>query len=134
MFSPKRRSEIMSNVKGHGNKATEIRLIKIFREFGITGWRRHAPIFGKPDFVFREAHLAVFVDGCFWHGCPQHGTIPATNRSFWVRKIDQNMKRDRVVRRELKRSNWRVIRIWQHDLRYPRRVARRISRSLRRGS
>jgi DNA mismatch endonuclease (patch repair protein) len=130
VFSPKRRSEIMSNVKGRENKATEIRLLKIFQEFGITGWRRHAAVFGKPDFTFYSARLAVFVDGCFWHACPIHGTIPTTNREFWKRKISRNSTRDRFVGRELKKKNWRVMRIWQHELQYPRRVARRVARSL----
>jgi len=130
MFSPKQRSEIMSKVKSRENKATEIRLIRIFRKYGITGWRRRAVIFGKPDFFFPAARVVVFVDGCFWHGCPLHGTLPATNRVFWARKLNRNKERDKVVRRELKKLNWRVVRIWQHELRNPVRVARRVRRSL----
>lgn len=130
MFSPKQRSEIMSMVKSRENKATELRLIRVFREFGIRGWRRRAKISGKPDFVFPTARLAVFVDGCFWHGCPIHGSLPVTNRMFWTRKLSRNKARDRVVRRTLKSSGWCVLRIWQHELREPDKVARRISKLL----
>ena len=128
MFSRQKRSEIMSKVRGSGNQATELRLIDIFREYKITGWRRRKPVFGKPDFTFPEARLAVFVDGCFWHGCPSHGSMPASNRLFWLRKIRRNCERDRAVNRHLNKLGWRVVRIWQHDLRHPARVARRVSR------
>lgn len=130
VFSEKKRSEIMSLVKSRGNLATEIHLMKILQDHGIKGWRRHSPIFGKPDFVFPKARLAVFVDGCFWHGCPVHGSLPGTNRIFWARKLNRNKARDVVVRRHLKNMGWRVLRIWQHELREPRKVARRVRRSL----
>src|SRR6266446_1648829 len=120
------RSEIMSRVRGRDNAATELRLIQIFREYRITGWRRHSAVFGKPDFTFPSARLAVFVDGCFWHCCPTHGSIPATNRLFWRRKLERNKTRDRVVQRILKKSGWRILRIWQHDLRKPQKVAHRV--------
>lgn len=130
MFSTKQRSEIMSKVKSRGNHATELRLIGIFREFQIRGWRRRAVIFGNPDFIFPTARVAVFVDGCFWHCCPVHGSVPATNRVFWTRKLHRNKERDRLVRQTLRNSGWRVLRIWQHELREPEKVARRVSRSL----
>jgi DNA mismatch endonuclease, patch repair protein len=87
-------------------------------------------MFGKPDFVFPEVRLAVFVDGCFWHACPLHAAIPTTNRLFWQRKLCKNKERDRLVRRRLRTSGWRVIRIWQHELRWPDKVARRLKRAL----
>ncbi len=130
MFSPKQRSEIMSKVKGRENKATELRLIRVFREFGIRGWRRRAKVLGKPDFIFPAARLAVFVDGCFWHGCPIHGSLPISNRTFWVRKLTRNKLRDRVVRQKLKSLGWSVLRIWQHELHEPAKVARRVSKLL----
>ncbi|MGH8022063.1 MAG: very short patch repair endonuclease [Limisphaerales bacterium] len=134
VFSAKRRSEIMSRVKGRRNAATELRLIAIFRKHDIRGWRRGRSIFGRPDFVFPAARLAVFVDGCFWHGCPLHGTEPQTNRGFWVRKIKRNKERDRLVGRNLRMQKWRILRVWQHDLQDPYRVARRVLRSIDVGS
>ena len=72
----------------------------------------------RPDFVFRAARLAVFVDGCFWHGCPRHGTRPKGNAAFWRRKFAANRARDRRVNRALRRAGWRVLRIWEHTLRW----------------
>ncbi|MBP7827577.1 MAG: very short patch repair endonuclease [Verrucomicrobia bacterium] len=70
----------------------------------------------KPDFVFPQHRVAVFVDGCFWHGCPRHGRLPANNRAFWQKKLAANQARDRLVHRTLRRCGWRVVRIWEHDL------------------
>jgi DNA mismatch endonuclease (patch repair protein) len=131
VFTRKKRSEIMSRVKGRDNVATEILLARTFRKHGIVGWRRRASLFGKPDFVFRESRLAVFVDGCFWHGCPLHGTLPLTNSDFWRRKLARNCERDRLVDRYLRKLGWTPLRIWQHELREPERVIRRVRRMLR---
>jgi DNA mismatch endonuclease (patch repair protein) len=106
----------MSRVRSHGNKDTEVALAKLFRRHKITGWRRHQKIFGKPDFVFPKIKLAVFVDGCFWHGCPKHATQPKSNRAFWKKKFARNIARDRLVNRTLRSANWRVLRIWEHEL------------------
>jgi DNA mismatch endonuclease (patch repair protein) len=130
VFSKKKRSEIMSRVKGHGNAATEIALLRILREHRIAGWRRHPAIFGKPDFVFPKARLAVFVDGCFWHGCPRHRSRPVENRQFWDKKLARNRARDRLVNRTLRDNGWRILRVWQHELRDQVRVARRVSKAL----
>ena len=107
----------MSLVRGKGNKATELRLIAIFRMEKITGWRRGVKQFGAPGFVFPKLKVAVFVDGCFWHGCPEHGTLPKTNADFWSAKISRNRERDLEVNRELKKRGWRVFRLWEHELR-----------------
>ena len=106
----------MSRIRGHGNKDTELALVKLFRQHRITGWRRNQKVFGRPDFIFRQARVAVFVDGCFWHGCPKHCKIPAGNRAFWKKKFAANKARDLRVNRELRKLGWRVIRIWEHDL------------------
>ena len=71
----------------------------------------------KPDFVFRKARMVIFVDGCFWHGCPRHATKPKNNRAFWRRKLSGNKKRDALVSRTLRRNGWRVLRIWECALR-----------------
>ena len=106
----------MASIRGSGNKRTELRLIQIFRTNGVTGWRRGSKLLGKPDFVFPRRKWAVFVDGCFWHGCPMHGTKPKTNASFWQRKLAGNRKRDRKVSRLLRSKGWKVLRIWEHEL------------------
>src|ERR1017187_5393346 len=132
----------MSLIRGRGNKATEIALAKLFRRNQITGWRRQrqlragklrverrkrstsprpSPQRGegvrvRPDFVFPKLKLALFVDGCFWHDCPKHGTQPRGNRLFWKKKFSRNIARDRLVNRVLRRAKWRVLRIWEHEL------------------
>lgn len=122
----------MSRVRGRGNKKTELRLIELFRSEKICGWRRNSRLRGKPDFVFEDRKLAVFVDGCFWHGCSKHGTIPSNNHGFWKEKLTQNRIRDRVTDRSLRSLGWRVFRIWQHELskRNERTVIRRIRAAL----
>lgn len=114
--TPKERSRIMAKVKGRGNKSTELKLIKYFKESGIKGWRRKYPLSGNPDFAIPKARLAIFVDGCFWHGCKEHCRLPATNREYWVAKIDRNIKRDQKINKDLEAKKWLVIRIWEHEL------------------
>lgn len=130
VFTPEKRSQIMSRVKGRGNRATELRLIQIFREHGIRGWRRNWMIFGKPDFVFPASRLVVFVDGCFWHGCPIHGAIPKSNRAFWRAKLVRNRNRDLIVNRELRKLGWKTLRLWQHELQQSSKVARHLEKSI----
>lgn len=116
VFTKAQRSQVMSRIRGRGNKDTELALAKAMRANGIAGWRRNQRVFGKPDFVFRKARVVVFVDGCFWHGCPRHSNLPASNRAFWKRKFSANKRRDTLVTRTLRSQGWRVLRIWEHDL------------------
>jgi DNA mismatch endonuclease (patch repair protein) len=132
----------MARIRSRGNRATELVLAALLRRHGLTGWRRQleirAPAAGRgrfrvrPDFVFRRQRVALFVDGCFWHGCPRHGTLPAGNRPFWRRKLAGNRTRDRRVNRALRRLGWRVVRVWEHALARPHqpRLARRLARAL----
>ena len=93
VFTKRKRSEVMSRIRGRGNKATEVALAKLLRKHRITGWRRNQSVLGKPDFVFRRQQVAVFVDGCFWHACPKHSNMPANNRAFWKKKLTANKAR-----------------------------------------
>ena len=113
VFTKAKRSEDMSLICSLDNRATELRLIALSRKHGITCWRRNARVFGKPNFVFRAATLAVFVDGCFWHGCPRHATKPATRAAWWEAKLARNAQRDRDVTRTLRKAGWRVLRVWE---------------------
>lgn len=116
VFTKAKRSEVMSRIRGRGNKETEIILAKLLRAHGITGWRRHTALFGRPDFSFAKQRVVVFVDGCFWHSCPKHSNMPANNREFWQQKLAANTARDQLVTKTLRRAGWRVVRIWEHDL------------------
>ncbi len=158
IFTKAKRSEVMSRIRGRGNKDTELALARLLRANGITGWRRQVQIVGRvrsplragrlftkggahgvtrptfrvrPDFVFPKLKLALFVDGCFWHGCPRHATKPANNHAFWKKKLAGNKTRDWQVNRTLRRSGWRVIRIWECDLRNAERILKRIEKHLK---
>jgi len=132
--SPEKRSEIMRAVRSHGNKATEIVFVKILRRHQITGWRRQSLLVGNPDFCFPKKRVALFVDGCFWHGCPKHCRMPIGNRTYWNRKIASNVARDRAVVQLLRQHGWRVLRIWEHELgrENETRLCWRIRRALKR--
>jgi len=116
IWSKRKRSKVMSLIRSKGNKATELRLIEVFKNHELTGWRRNQKLPGKPDFVFRKERLCVFVDGCFWHGCPKCYRPPQSNRKFWSEKIARNRARDGKVVRELRSKGWHVFRLWEHDL------------------
>lgn len=158
VFSKAKRSEVMARIRSTGNRDTEQKLAGLMRAAGITGWRRQVKLrvetwrgeksrsgerkgatvsAGKafqvrPDFVFRRERVAVFVDGCFWHGCPRHATRPRQNRPFWDAKLNRNKERDRAVTRGLSRAGWTVLRVWECALAKKRQptTLRRIERAL----
>lgn len=111
------RSRIMRAIKGHGNRSTEGRFVAACRAGSLTGWRRNSRLLGRPDFMFRRERLAVFLDGCFWHGCPACYREPKSNVEFWRAKIARNRARDAAVTSSLPGLGWRVLRIWEHELR-----------------
>lgn len=119
VFTKRKRSQVMAAIRSRGNKDTELKLAAIFRASGITGWRRHQSVIGRPDFVFRKHRLALFVDGCFWHGCPKHGRQPSSNSGYWTPKLARNKARDHAVSAALRKAGWNVIRAWEHDLASP---------------
>jgi DNA mismatch endonuclease, patch repair protein len=116
IYSKAKRSEIMSAIRSRGNKATELAFVRLLRQHKIRGWRRHGRCVGRPDFVFPKK-IAVFLDGCFWHGCSEHFSVPKTNAEFWEKRVRTNRARDQRVTEQLKDRGWTVIRIWQHELR-----------------
>ncbi len=126
------RSELMSRIRSRGNKSTELRLMETLRSRRLKGWRRHADLPGRPDFVWPRQKVAVFVDGCFWHGhdCGRNLT-PRSNAEKWETKISGNRKRDARVSRELRARGWSVIRIWECRLKKdPVACVKRIERAL----
>jgi DNA mismatch endonuclease (patch repair protein) len=126
----------MAAIRSAGNKDTELRMAALFRMHSIIGWRRRQALPGKPDFVFRRERVAVFVDGCFWHGCPRHGRTPSSRLAYWLPKLTRNKARDRAVTRALRAAGWRVVRVWECALTAKRQAAtvRRIARALGRAT
>jgi DNA mismatch endonuclease (patch repair protein) len=164
-FVEAERSEVMARIRSRGNRDAEVALARLLRANGITGWRRQQVVRihgerrrartaeaqrrrrrglrqSRPtnvgiDFLFPKQRVAVFVDGCFWHGCPVHSpparwlaksTMPVaagsrkastarrSGKQFWRAKLTANQQRDRFVNRQLRRQGWRVVRIWEHEL------------------
>ncbi len=115
-FSIAERSAIMQKVKSKGNLSTEQRLIAIFKAYNIRSWRRNYPVKGKPDFVFPSKKIAVFADGCFWHGHHCHNIIPKQNAEYWDRKRQRNIDRDKKVTADFESRGWKVIRFWECDI------------------
>jgi len=116
VFDEKKRSEIMSKVHSKGNKSTELKLIQVFKGNGIIGWKRNYPVKGHPDFVFLDKKIAIFVDGCFWHGHDCRNTRPSDNADYWTKKRERNMKHDKEITELFERRGWTVIRIWECEL------------------
>ena len=122
-FTKKKRSYVMRQVKSNRNKSTELKLIEYFKANKIIGWRRNQKLFGKPDFVFSKQRVAIFLDGCFWHGHNCRNTKPKDNEEYWIAKINRNKSRDELVSETLSKTNWRVLRLWECELKDPKRIA-----------
>lgn len=112
-----KRSKIMSSIHGKNTLSTEVCLKMALVRSGIKGWKLHSKeLPGTPDFYFQQAKLAVFVDGCFWHGCSKCGHIPKTRSEFWEAKIKMTKQRDRKKRSELGKMGISTLGIWEHEL------------------
>jgi len=110
----------MSSVKSEWTKL-EYRFIEPLLERNICIFDFHASdLPGKPDIVQWDAHIAIFLDSCFWHGCTQHLRMPKTNQEYWKRKIRNNKRRDRYNTEQLEKSGWLVRRIWGHSIKNDR--------------
>lgn len=130
-----KRSKIMASVRSNGNRSTELRFKDILITAGITGWREQAKdILGTPDFIFDQERIAIFIDGCFWHGCPTCYRRPHSSQEYWDQKVQNNIKRDQKIRSALRRQGWAVMKFWEHDLKNPKKVIRRIKRNITRKS
>jgi len=111
----KTRSKIMSSIRSKNTKV-ELMLRRALWKEGLR-YRIHYKIRGSPDIVFLSKKVAVFIDGDFWHGYDWKKLKPKLKNKFWVNKITRNMERDKEVNAELEKEGWKVIRIWEHELR-----------------
>ena len=133
-LKPADRRKTMQAVKGKGTRL-EKRLFSMLVRMGLRGWKKNVDsIIGKPDIVFISQRVAIFVDGCFWHGCPHcKRKLPQTNRKYWKRKIERNIALAKSYSRQLRAGGWTVIRIWEHELKGTagmQRIKAKILRSL----
>ena len=116
IFTTEKRSLIMSGVHSKENKSTELKLIRYFKENGIHGWMRGYKVKGHPDFVFLNKKIAIFVDGCFWHGHDCRNTRPADHQEYWQKKRERNIRHDQEITARFEARGWTVIRIWECEL------------------
>ena len=115
-FTPEKRSEIMKKVKSK-NTSVEIKFRQELWKSGIRGWRTcQKGIPGKPDVVYKGRKIAIFVDGCFWHGCPVCDRSPKSGDKYWENKINKNAARDKENEEKLIKEGWKVIRFWEHEV------------------
>jgi DNA mismatch endonuclease (patch repair protein) len=121
------RSRLMAKVRSKGNRSTEVRVRMALIRSRIRGWKLHPrDVPGTPDFWFGARRVAIFVDGCFWHGCRRCLRIPQQNRSYWEAKIAGNVRRAKQINRRLASLGVKVFRIWEHDVRANEPLARAI--------
>ncbi|MGH9556798.1 MAG: very short patch repair endonuclease [Terriglobales bacterium] len=118
------RSRYMAAVKSRGNESTEKKMVRLLKRHGLLGWRRHYPLAGTPDFCWPRQRLALFVDGCFWHGCPRCYKTPRSNVRYWKAKVAGNRNRDHRIDSLLRSSGWAVARVWECRLQDKRTLAR----------
>jgi DNA mismatch endonuclease (patch repair protein) len=116
-LTPEDRQRTMRAVKGKGTKL-ERQLFSMLAGMRLSGWRKNASdVAGKPDVVFDNPRVAIFVDGCFWHGCPLcQRKLPQTNQEYWKQKINRNVERAELYNTRLATAGWIVIRIWEHEI------------------
>ena len=116
-LKPEDRRKTMQAVKGKGTRL-EKRLFSMLARMGLKGWKKNVEaVIGKPDVAFMKQRVAVFIDGCFWHGCPHcQRKLPQTNRQYWKRKIQRNIALAQLHNRRLRAEGWAVIRIWGHEI------------------
>jgi len=113
--SKKKRSEIMSRIKSKDSKIEILFRKKLWKQ-GFRYSKNSSKYFGKPDIALPKYKTVIFVDSCFWHGCGKHCRIPTSQKKYWTNKISRNKERDREVSKHYKKQNWRIFRIWEHEI------------------
>ncbi len=112
-----KRSKAMAAIRSKNNRSTELCFKMALVRAGIKGWQTNVrSLHGTPDFYFPDKRIAIFVDGCFWHGCPKCGHYPKTRTKYWKTKILRNRERDKQNRKLLRKESIKVISIWEHSL------------------
>jgi DNA mismatch endonuclease (patch repair protein) len=113
--SQEKRSEIMRAVKSRDSKI-ELEFRKALWRLGFRYRKNASNYFGKPDIILKKHKAVIFIDSCFWHGCPEHLRMPSSRQDYWVKKIERNKSRDLEVNNYYRDSGWRALRLWEHDL------------------
>lgn len=115
VLTKEQRRKNMQNIRSQDTKPERVVMNELNKR-KIYFAKNVKKIIGKPDIVFRRKKVAIFIDSDFWHGHPKYGHIPKTNTEYWKNKIENNRKRDKKINRALKKEGWKVIRIWEHEI------------------
>lgn len=115
VFSKEVRSKIMSAIRGKGTKIEDAVARELFKN-GVRFRRNVKNLPGTPDIAIKKYKIVIFIDSCFWHGCPEHFKMPKSNKTFWANKIKRNADRDASINQYYIENNWHVFRIWEHKL------------------
>lgn len=126
-ISKEKRSKIMSAIRSVNTKP-EITLRKALWAKGLRFRRQHGK--EKIDIAFPSQKLAIFIDGCFWHGCPIHSHMPKSNQEYWLPKLKKNIERDKSKNERLKADGWQIMRFWEHELTNVEYIASKIQMAL----
>ena len=113
---PAQRSRTMSAIRSSNNATTEVAFRMALVRSRIGGWKIGNNLPGRPDIIFPFSRVAIFLDGCFWHGCRRCGHVPKVNTKFWQTKIRLNRSRDRRIGRLLRNDGFHVVRVWEHTI------------------
>lgn len=114
-FSREKRSEIMSRVKSKDSSIEKILRKELWKK-GFRYRKNSSKYFGKPDIIFKKYKIVIFIDSCFWHGCPKHFRMPSSNQEYWKTKITRNKGRDKEINSYYRKGKWKIIRLWEHDI------------------
>lgn len=114
-LKPEQRKKNMQNIRSSDTKMEILVRSALYRK-GFRFRKNVKNMVGKPDIVFPRNKLVVFLDSCFWHYCPYHSNIPATNKTYWLNKLKRNRQRDKEVNNQLKIEKWTVLRFWEHEI------------------
>jgi DNA mismatch endonuclease (patch repair protein) len=132
VFTKRKRSEVMSKIRSSGGPTEQVFRKAVRQAYGGRTKVDDERLPGRPDVSIYKLKIAVFMDGCFWHGCPKHSRTPKSNVEFWEKKISGNKRRDKRVRKELRAMGWRVWVVWEHELKDYARLVRNLRKRFRR--
>jgi len=109
------------------NTGIEKQIKKILWKKGLRYRKNNTKLYGKPDLSNQSKKIIIFIDSCFWHGCPKHLRVPEKNKKYWLNKIAKNQERDKSVNKYYKNRKWKLFRIWEHDLKNQKRLEEKIN-------
>lgn len=114
-LSPETRRKNMQAIRSHNTSLENIVCSNLWRR-GLRFRRNVRSLVGKPDIAVKKYKVAIFLDSCFWHSCPEHGNLPKTNVKYWIKKLERNKVRDNEVNEHYKSKGWHILRIWEHEV------------------